>query len=185
MPFRNSPDNYGAVTKAFHWLSALLVIGVLCAGLYMTNAEKSSGLIAIYGLHKSFGIVVLSVTLLRVLWHFVSKKPAPVDSMKKWEKTAAKAAHCFLYFAMLAMPMSGWLMSSAKGRSVKVFDAVTLPDLVEKNERLGELFEECHEYLAWGLIAAIVLHAAAALKHHFIEKDVTLRRMLPFYRTKE
>ena len=185
MKIGNTPDRYSALSKAIHWISALLVIGLICIGLYMTNAEKTPAIFPLYGLHKSFGIVVLALTLLRVLWHLASKKPALVDGMKKWEKTAAKAAHHFLYLALFAMPLSGWLMSSAKGRTVKLFDTVTLPDLVGKSEQLGDFFEECHEYLAWALIAAIVLHAAAALKHHFVEKDVTLKRMLPFYRIKE
>lgn len=185
MKLGNTPDRYGAVSKAFHWLSALLVIGLICVGLYMTNAEKTPAVFPLYGLHKSFGIVVLALTLLRVLWHFASKKPALAESMKKWEKMAAKAAHCFLYFAMFAMPLSGWMMSSAKGRSVKLFDKVPLPDLVEENVELGDRLAAFHEYLAWALIAAIFLHAVAALKHHFVEKDVTLKRMLPFYKIKE
>lgn len=185
MKLGNTPDRYGAVSKAFHWLSALLVIGLLCVGLYMTNAEKSAALFPLYGLHKSFGIVVLAVTFLRVLWHLASKKPALVDDMKKWEKAAAKGAHHFLYLCMFAMPLSGWLMSSAKGRTVKLFDTVTLPDLVGKNAELGDKLADFHELCAWVLIGVIILHATAALKHHFIEKDVTLKRMLPFYRIKE
>lgn len=181
---KNTPGNYGAVSKVFHWLSALLVIALLCIGLYMTNAEKSAQLIRIYDLHKSTGITVLALTALRVLWHFGSKRP-PLAAMPQWERLAAKASHFFLYFALFAMPLSGWLMSSAHGRAVKVFGMGPLPDLVGEDHAKAEFFEDVHEYLAWLLIAAILLHAAAALEHHFIDKDATLKRMLPFCRTKE
>lgn len=181
MQYRNSPEKYGAVSKAFHWLTSLTVIALLCVGLYMTNAGKSASLFSLYDLHKSFGICVLTATFLRVLWHVYSKKPALVDSMKPWEKLAANAGHLFLYVCLFGMPLSGWLMSSAYGRSVKVFGFGPLPDLVAKDESgLAPKLSGVHEYLAWALIAMILLHAGAALKHHFIDKDVTLKRMLPF-----
>lgn len=180
MQLRNSPDKFGGVTKTFHWLTALTVIGLLAVGLYMVRAEKSAALFPLYNLHKSFGILVLGATALRVLWHLYSRKPGLVPGMAAWEKAAAHAGHFFLYICLFGMPLSGWIMSSAKGRTVKLFNTITLPDLVAKNQGLGETLEDVHEFLAYALIAMIVLHAAAALKHHFISHDATLRRMLPF-----
>lgn len=180
MQLKNSPEKYGAVTKTFHWLTSITVICLLGIGLYMVRAEKGPALLQIYGLHKSFGILVLTATFLRVLWHVYSKKPALVGGMAAWERAAAHAGHFFLYICMLGMPLSGWLMSSAFERSVKLFGLVQLPDFVQPNPELAETLSEVHEYLAYALIGMIVLHAAAALKHHFISKDATLKRMLPF-----
>jgi cytochrome b561 len=180
MQLKNSPDKYGAITKTFHWLTSITIICLLGVGLYMVRAEKGPALFQIYGLHKSFGILVLTATFLRVLWHVYSKKPPLVGGMAAWERAAAHAGHIFLYICMLGMPISGWLMSSAFGRSVKPFDLFQLHDLVQPNPELAESLSEIHEYLAYALIGMILLHAAAALKHHFISKDATLKRMLPF-----
>jgi len=180
MQYRNSSDRYGTVSKTFHWLTSITVIVLICVGLYMTRAEKTTALFSLYGLHKSFGICVLTVTFLRVLWHVYSKKPALVDTMKPWEKLAAKAGHWFLYLCLFGMPLSGWTMSSAYGRPVSVFGFGPLPDLVAKNEELAPRLAAVHEYLSYALIGMIVLHVGAALKHHFIDKDPTLKRMLPF-----
>lgn len=180
MQLKNSPEKYGAVTKTFHWLTGITVVCLLAVGLYMTRAEKGPALFQIYGLHKSFGILVLTATFFRVLWHVYSKKPPLVAGMALWERAAAHAGHAFLYICLFGMPLSGWTMSSAFGRSVKLFDTVPLPDLVGKNLELAEKLAALHEYLAYALIGMIALHAAAALKHHFISKDATLKRMLPF-----
>ena len=184
MQLKNSPEKFGAVTKTFHWLTSITVITLLCVGIYMVRADKDASLINIYGLHKSFGICVLTVTFLRVLWHVYSKKPPLVAGMAVWERFAAHAGHTFLYLCLIGMPLSGWAMSSAFGRQVKVFGLGPLPDLVAKNQDTAETLAAVHEYLAYALIAMIVLHMGAALKHHFIEKDATLKRMLPFAKDK-
>jgi len=182
MQWRNSDTQFGTVTKTFHWVMALLVIGLLCVGLWMGTipASELALKIKVYGLHKSIGISVLLLVFARIFWHLYAKKPSFVAGMKPWEKLAASAAHIFLYIAMLVMPLSGWTMSSAKGRSVEFFNLFKLPDLVAKNEALGKNLATLHWALAWALIAAITVHVLAALKHHFINKDITLKRMLPF-----
>lgn len=180
MQARNTPDSYGAVTKTFHWVIALLIICVLGVGLYMDFFATKLERFALMPWHKSFGITVLALAALRVLWHISSRPPGFVAGLKDWEMQAAKAVHILLYLAMFAMPMSGWLMSSAAGRTTKFFGLFDLPDLIVKNEQLRELFGEIHEVSAYALLALIAVHGAAALKHHFIAKDATLRRMLPF-----
>lgn len=180
MQLRNSPEKYGAVTKTLHWLTSITVICLLGIGLYMVRAEKSASLFQIYGLHKSLGILVLTATILRVLWHVYSRKPPFVAGIPLWERAAAHAGHAFLYVCLFGMPLSGWTMSSAFGRSVTLFNTVQLPDLVEKNQELAERLAAFHEYLAYALIGMIALHVGAALRHHFIAKDATLKRMLPF-----
>lgn len=180
MQLKNSPEKFGAVTKAFHWLTSITVIALIAVGLYMTNAGKTAAAFRLYGLHKSFGILVLSVTILRVLWHVYSKKPPLVTGMKRWEQFAAHAGHVFLYICLFGMPLSGWAMSSAFGRTVEFFWLFKLPDLVKPDQELAVNLAALHEYLAYMLIAMILLHVGAALKHHFISRDATLRRMLPF-----
>lgn len=180
MPLKNTPDRYGFVTKMFHWIMAILIIMMLVMGLVMEDIEVLADKLWVYNLHKSLGVTILALATLRVIWHLISKTPAFVGGLKDWEKCAAKAVHYFLYFAMFAMPLSGWLMSSAGGRPVSVFGLFTLPDLIEASKDMRHLTGDVHEYIAYALIAAIGAHFGAALKHHFIAKDRTLRRMLPF-----
>lgn len=182
MPLRNTKNSFGTVTKLFHWSMALLVIGLLAVGLYMTGMELSPDKFKVYGLHKSFGIVVLALVFLRVLWRILSTQPDALPTHKKSEKILAGLAHLGLYCGMIVMPLTGWLMSSAKGFSVSVFNSFTLPDLIKPNEQLAKLFTDIHELAAYTLIAVIVLHFAGAIKHHIIDKDVTLKRMLPNFK---
>lgn len=180
MGWRNTPQNFGTLTKTLHWLMALLVIGLLGVGLWMEGIDDLPTKIKVFALHKSFGICVLALVFTRILWHIYSRKPGFVDGMKPWEKLAAQAAHIFLYIAMIGMPLSGWLMSSAKGYTVTVFFTFDLPNLIGEDKALGRLFGQTHELLGYALIAAVAVHIGAALKHHLINKDATLKRMLPF-----
>lgn len=180
MQLKNTPDTFGAVTKFLHWVIGPLVVILLCVGLYMTNVEDAGLKFKLYPLHKSTGIVVLFLAALRVLWHFYSRTPAFVPSLKSWEKTLARLGHFCLYAGMLGMPLSGWIFSSAAGRTVNVYGLFDLPNLVEKNEALRDFFAEVHGFLGYFLIFVIVLHVVGALKHHIIDKDTTLRRMLPW-----
>lgn len=177
--FKNSSDAYGSGTKLFHWISAVIVIGLLAAGLVMEDLPNGLLKLRTFLLHKSFGITILILTILRILWHLHTKKPALVDSLKPWEKKLAHLGHIALYVLMIGMPLSGWIMSSAAGRPVSVFGLFTLSNLVAENHDLKELFEDIHGLLGNALIAVVALHIAAALKHHFFDKDKTLRRMLP------
>lgn len=180
MGWRNTPETFGTLTKTLHWVMALLVIGLLGVGLWMGGLENNPTKFRIYALHKSFGICVLALVFTRMLWHVYSRKPGFVEGMKPWEKLAAHAAHIFLYIAMIGMPLTGWLMSSAKGYTVTVFFTFDLPHLMGENEKLAGIFAQTHTYLGYTLIAAVAVHIGAALKHHVINKDATLKRMLPF-----
>lgn len=182
MQFRNTTDRYGAVTKVFHWVIALLIVCLICVGIYMTDfADKTNAFtFKIFFLHKSTGITVLILASFRVLWHIYSRPAGFVPSLKAWEKIVARIAHGLLYAAMFAMPLSGWMLSSAAGRPVSFWGLFTLPDLVGPDKETQHFFSEVHEIVGWSLIPLIGLHAAGALKHHFFDKDITLRRMLPF-----
>ncbi|HYD17089.1 MAG TPA: cytochrome b [Patescibacteria group bacterium] len=180
MQVKNTPEKFGVVTKGFHWLTALLVVTLLCVGLYMVRAEKNASLIQLYGLHKSFGVTVLTLTFFRMLWHVYTRKPAIVTGLPKWEQWAAHTGHFFLYICLFGMPLSGWLMSSAFGRTVSFFGLFSLPDLIGQDQARGAQLAALHEYLAYALIGMIAIHVGAALRHHFFIKDATLKRMLPF-----
>lgn len=183
MAFRNSKRGYGSIAKTLHWLIALLIISLLAVGFIMADMAVSPDKFRVYGLHKSFGITVLAVAAVRLMWKAANDSPLLPDAMNKLEQLAAKAGHALLYVLMFAMPLSGWAMSSAAGLPVSVFGWFTLPNLVAPDNELKKILRETHEWLAWALIIMISLHVLAALLHHFYYKDNVLRRMLPF--TKE
>ncbi len=180
MAIKNTSEEFGWLAKLFHWLMAILIIGMLCLGLYMTDLPLSFEKLKLYGWHKEFGTLVLFLVCLRLLWHVTNKIPVLPDSIPTIQKWAAHGAHYALYFFMFAMPITGWMMSSAAGLPVSFFGLFLLPNLVAPDEQLRSILVQVHSYLAYALIATICAHTLAALKHHFIDKDNILRRMLPW-----
>ncbi len=176
MQLKNSENHYGIIAISLHWLMAILLIGMLSLGLYMTGLPISLEKLKLYGWHKEYGILALLLLIIRLVWRFTNITPRL--SLPLLEKFAARAVHWAFYGFMIAMPLTGWLISSAAGLPVSFFGLFVLPNLVEPNDHLMKLCGEIHEYLGYGLIATIILHVAAALKHHFINKDDILRRML-------
>lgn len=185
MPLHNTDSEYGTAAKALHWTIALLVIGLLVMGLTMDGLPTGPGKLEVYNLHKSLGVTVLVLMALRLGWRVSQIQPAPMAGHRQWERALARAVHYFLYAALLLMPLSGWMMSSAAGRPVSFFGLFTLPDLVPKDRDLRGFFGEVHEFLGWSIMSALALHVAGALKHHVIDRDGTLRRMLPSFCAKE
>ena len=169
-------EHYHSVSKFIHWLTALLILGLLAVGFYMVSIEFSESKLQLYSLHKSFGLVVLVLIVLRIVWHRMRTKPKPLDTHQAWEKVLAHAAHILLYVLMIVMPLSGWVMSSAGDFTVSFF-GVYVPDIVEKNEELFKISRFVHEVSSFLLVLIVCLHIAGALKHHFIDNDMTLRRM--------
>lgn len=185
MIWRNTVKRYGAVAQGFHWLVALCVICLLGVGLYMTRLDPSPTVFKIYALHKSIGITVLSLAVLRLIWKLTNPHPQALATHAVWEKFLARLIHVFLYFAIIGMPLSGWIMSSAKNFPVSVFNLFTLPNLVGPSEDIARAAVMFHGLTAWVLMAAIFLHVAGALKHHVMDKDATLTRMVPGLYKKE
>ena len=179
MQFRNTPDRYGAVTKSLHWTISILIICLLCVGIYMTDFAATAQKFTLFRLHKEFGICVLILAVSRLLWHLYSHTPGFVASLHAWEKAAARVAHVYLYVGMTCMPLTGWILSSSAGRTVSFF-GFDLPNLVAPDKHIQDLCATIHQYLGYSLIGVIGLHVAGALKHHFIDHDITLKRMLPF-----
>lgn len=174
-----NPEHYLAGAKWLHWLIALLVFGLLGVGLYMTNMRISPQKIQLYMTHKSIGLTVLALMLVRLVYRLKNPAPALPDSIPGWQKVTSHISHALLYLLLLAMPVSGWLMNSASGFPMKYFGLVRVPDLLARNQESLALFKAVHFYISWTLIVVIAVHVLAALKHHFIDRDSVLRRMLP------
>lgn len=176
----NTISRYDPVARTFHGVMAILMIGLLAVGLYMSDLDPSPAKWQLYGLHKAFGITVLALVILRILWRATHTPPAALAAQAAWERGLARLVHYLLYFGMLVMPVSGYIMSSAGGHDISIFGLFNLPLLIDKNEQLGGLAKEIHEIAGYSLIAAVALHVVGGLKHHLIDRDVTLPRMFAF-----
>lgn len=176
MQLTNTENRYGIVTIFLHWLMAILIIGLLALGLYMVALPISHQKLKLYGWHKEYGLLALALVIFRLIWRLTNITPSL--SLPLLEKIAARSVHWAFYIFLFAMPITGWLITSAAGLPASFFGLFVLPNLISPNEELRVLFQEIHKWLGYGLIATIVLHASAALKHHFINKDDILRRML-------
>jgi len=173
----NSKQNYGIVSRANHWISAFVFIGLIALGIYMHELEDSPEKFELYNLHKSLGVGIFMLMMLRLVWLKISPNPEQL-SKNKFEHILGHAVKGLLYLAMLGMPISGWLMSNSAGHDVVFFNLFPLPNLVGENEMLHEVTEFMHGTFGYLLIAIVLLHIAGALKHHIIYKDETLLRML-------
>lgn len=171
---------YGAVAQLAHWLTALLLVGVFTLGFYMVDLKISPTKLKLFAYHKWLGVSLFVLIGLRLSWRLWHPPPALPATVSPLARRAAEVTHRLLYLLVFLVPLSGWLMSSAKGFQVVYFGVLPIPDLIGKDKELGELLEEMHEVLSWSLISLVGLHLAGALKHHIIDKDSTLRRMLPF-----
>lgn len=173
---KNTENRFGVMTIFLHWLMALLIIAILIAGIYMTRIPISGLKLKLFRWHKEFGMLVLMLVIFRFYWRV--SNPRPELPLLWWEKYSALSVHWAFYGFMFILPITGWLLSSAAGIPVSFFGWFTFPDLVSPNEELRLLLTEIHMWLSYVLIAVICLHAAAALKHYFINKDEILQRML-------
>ncbi|MDG4719283.1 MULTISPECIES: cytochrome b [Thalassospira] len=178
MALRSNKTGFGSITKSLHWVMAALFISVFAMGWYMDFLPLGMAKLEWMSRHKSFGVTILTLAVLRIVWRL--SEPTP-DALGKHaiERLAAKVGHLGLYAVMLAMPLTGWMMSSAANFPVSVFGLFTLPNLVAPDQGLFEAFKTAHFLLSWVIVALVLGHVAAALKHHFIDRDATLRRMLP------
>lgn len=179
MNLKNTQDEYGFIAILLHWLMALLLIGLLILGLYMNSLPIGLSKLRLYGWHKEWGILALFLFVPRILWRLVNITPFLAPLLPLWEIIAARMTHWIFYLLMLTLPLTGWMMSSAAGLPVSFFGLFILPDLVSPDENLRMILQQVHLWLAYALIGFILLHTAAALKHHFINHDDILRRMLP------
>ncbi len=168
---------YTPVAKSLHWLMAVLILGLLALGIYMHELPLSPQKLTLYSWHKWAGVSVFALVWLRLAWRVTHRPPALPASMSPPMRLAAHAGHTALYGLMVVIPVTGWLMSSAKGFQTVWFGVLPIPDLVGRDKALGDFLQEAHEALNLLLMLTLGGHLAAALWHHFVLKDDTLRRM--------
>lgn len=174
---QNTDDRYGIVSRFFHWAVALLILILLSVGFSLESLPYSPFKGTVYGIHKSFGMVVLILAVARIFWKGLTPQPHHLASHARWEVVLAKVVHILLYFGMIVMPMSGWVMSSAGQHAVPFFWLFNLPPITGPDEHLSEFAEGVHGLAAYALLVAVGLHYTGAVKHHLIHRDATLARM--------
>jgi cytochrome b561 len=169
-------DRYTRTAVALHWLLALMIVGALGLGAYMTNLPLSPQRLKLTNWHKWAGMTILALSALRLLWRLGHRPPADLP-MPAWQRRAAHLTHALLYALFFAVPLAGWCYSSAAGYPVVWFGVLPLPDLVAPDRALAATLKLLHGWLAGALAVAVLVHIAAALKHQFIDGDGLLRRM--------
>ena len=182
MQIKNTLQRYGVVAQVFHWLILLLIIGQFVLAITFDDMPAGAEKGQIIGLHKSFGMLILLLALLRLIWRWSNPVPELPAGQNPYLRWAAKSAHAALYALIFAIPISGWLMSSLAGRTVRFFGLFPFPGLASTDKHMAHTVAEVHEVLAYSLLALAIVHALAALLHHFVWKDEILLRMLPRFR---
>jgi cytochrome b561 len=176
----NSLPRYTGVAITLHWLIAAAILCTFLLGQYMTGLQLSPAKLKLYSYHKWIGVTIFLLVLMRLAWRVSHRPPPPPASIPAWQHGAANIAHFLLYALTLAIPVSGWLMSSASGFQVVYLGLLPIPDLLAKNKDVADQLKQLHEALNWLMLLVVALHVAAALKHHLVDRDDILRRMLPF-----
>jgi len=179
MQWKNDAQRYGAVAQLLHWSVVVLIVAQFVLAQIAARLPVSPAKISVLAQHKSFGITIMVLALARLLWRRVSPAPILPPTMRGIARRAAQVSHTLLYMLLVVVPVLGWLMSSARSFSVSWFGVFVLPDLIEPSRPAYELLHAAHGAAATVLGALALLHVAAALKHHFIDRDDVLRRMLP------
>ena len=179
MQWRNTTTGWGAVSMLLHWLIVLLVVLAVVLAQVMEEMPRSMARVEVYALHKSVGITVLALMLVRLAWRFLGPRPLSLPGTARWQAALAEVTHWSLYAALIAMPLSGWLYNSASNFPLQWFGLVNLPPISGRSAELKDFAHDLHETLFWVIVVLVVLHAGAAFWHHFVRRDATLERMLP------
>ena len=176
---RNAESRYGAVTKLLHWSVAALILGLIWLGWYMVGLTYYDGWYNdSLAWHKALGIVVLALGALKIGWAFYSQPPAHAATLKRWERFAATVVHGLLYTLMVLIPVTGYLVSTSEGEGVDLWGLFAVPAVFVAGEALRDLAIEAHYWCGYAVGVLALVHAGAALKHQFLDRDGTLRRML-------
>ena len=178
MSLRSTETHWGIASRFLHWVTLLLLLVTVPIGTFMDDLPTGANKVRLFALHKSIGITILGLVVLRVLWRLADRRPLEVP-MPMWQSRAARGLQLSLYVLLFAVPLAGWVMNSASGFPLRWFGLVNLPALTSADKGVKALFDDLHAWAAWTLVVLAAGHAVAALKHHFIDKDATLRAMLP------
>lgn len=176
---KNNEHQFGLLTKLLHWSIAILILGLIWLGWYMVDLTyydkwyKDS-----LEYHKSLGMLVLGLAIIMLIWQWYSPLPNTMADLKPWEKISAKIMHYILITIMILLPITGYLISTSAGKPIQLFNWFEIPAIIDVNKELRDLVIEIHFYLAYATIFLVVGHAGAAIKHQFIDKHNTLKRML-------
>ncbi len=184
MAVKTETSRYGWVAVTLHWAIAIAILYMVYLGTYMTDAEDYEA----YQLHKSLGITILALSVLRLIWRFIDPPPPLPAGMPLLERIGARASHWAFYFLMIFIPLSGWALASTSAFATKIWGVFQLPKLpgfggldADALEKAADRIEDIHSTLAfWPLLLLVGLHVAAALKHHLWDRDNVLTRMIPF-----
>ena len=180
MTLKNTADRWGPVSQALHWLIVLMILGLAIVGLTMGDLPKTPKYFWVYTAHKSMGLTVLALVIVRLVWRLYAGTPAPVPGTPTWQERIASVTHWLLYALIVAQPISGWLYDSASGlRPFRWFGLFDVPKLTAPDEALSQNAMAAHGLIFWTLVAVVAVHAGAALYHHLFQRDATLARMLP------
>jgi len=174
---KNTTDSYGLMARLFHWIIFLMVLGVIAGGNIVADMPSGPGKANMLAMHKSFGFTILALVLLRLLWRLINPRPRDLGN-SEFQNKLGRTMHIFLYILLLAQPSVGILMSQFFAYPVSPFGLFNVPTFVNENIRLGKILLEIHQTLWVVLAISVGIHVAAALKHHFIEKNRTLMRMI-------
>jgi cytochrome b561 len=180
MSFRNTTRSWGSLSKALHWIIVLLIINQWIIAERADALPNGLAKLQVLAWHKSFGITILMLAAIRLVWRLMNPTPDLTAETKPWERVLAKLSHLLLYALIFAMPLTGWMMSSARNFPVSWFKLFQLPDLVAPAEQTFHQMLDLHHLLFKVLVGVALLHIAGALKHHFYDKNDVLKRMLPF-----
>lgn len=179
MSFTNTPERYGVISAAFHWLSAIIVYGMFALGLWMVTLSYYDGWYhKAPEIHKSIGVMLMMGLVIRLVWRVISPPPATLTSYSPLIRLGAALGHFALYALLLAIVISGYLISTADGKPISVFGWFDIPATLADAGAQADIAGTLHLWLAWSVVILSLLHGLMALKHHFIDKDVTLKRML-------
>lgn len=183
---RDRQDTFGWGTIVLHWMVALLIMGLIVLGYVMTRPDIDPELqFSLYQWHKSFGITALALAFIRLVWWLTNIHPDPIASLSGLERRASSVTHAFLLALTIAVPLAGWAIASTSTLNIPTlfFNRVLIPHLpMEKSEAAEIFWSDAHAWLAYGLAGLVLLHAGAALLHHFWQRDEVLRRMLGIFR---
>ena len=175
-------ERYTGAAIAFHWFLAVLIIANIAFGLSIVDLPLTPQKLRYFSWHKWTGVTIFLFASARLLWRLTHAAPPLPAAMRPWERGVAHAVHVLLYALFLAAPLTGWLFSSAAGFQTVYLGVLPIPDVIAKNKEVAEVLKLAHHWINYTLAAVIVLHAAAALKHHFVDRDDVLARMLPLAR---